>query len=127
MLCLWWWKQIIDERPYNAKANIQAYNTQANNDDIVQAHYPQAYLEFRRISQTNYTKADVQANSNDHGSTHHGSTHHGLSHHGSTHHGLSHHGSTHHGFSHHGFSHHRIAHHGLSHHRITHDGVSYHS
>jgi hypothetical protein len=65
MLCLWWWKQIIDyERPNNAKANIQAYNTQANNDDIVQAHYPQAYLEFRRVSQTHYTKANVQANSN---------------------------------------------------------------
>jgi hypothetical protein len=32
--------------------NIHAYNTQANNDDIVQADNTQAYLEFWRISQT---------------------------------------------------------------------------
>ena len=65
MLCLWWWEQIINyERPDNTKANIQAFNTQANDDDIVQTHYTQAYFGERRVSQAHHTKANVQANSN---------------------------------------------------------------
>jgi GTP cyclohydrolase II len=42
MLRLWRWREIIDyKRPNNAKANVRAYNTQANNGDTVQAHKSQ--------------------------------------------------------------------------------------
>jgi hypothetical protein len=110
MLRLWWWNEIThDERPNNTKANIQAFNTQANNNDIVQAHYTQAYLDFWRISQTHYTKANIQANSNSNQQPHHRLSHDQLSHHGLSHHGLSHHGLSHHGFSHHGLTHHQLS------------------
>jgi hypothetical protein len=60
MLRLWWWREITNvECPNNTKANIQAFNTQANNNGIyikangTQAHYTQAHY-----MQAHYTQAN---------------------------------------------------------------------